>query len=142
MSMDYELFRGKNLSDLFEDIYRNQQTKKTSISQLIHEIRTKATTPKDMALLYPVIKDLVDTSVKNDDALIKMAAIVQRMINSENKSEGDSGFLTESEKQELLDIAKKQAEEAAKRLNNDISNAELGVKEIEEKMKKFNESES
>lgn len=141
MSMDYELFRGKNLSDLFQDIYRNQQSKKQRISELIHEIRTKAQTPKDMAILYPIIKDLVDTSVKNDDALIKMAAIAQRIINSENKSEGDTGFLTESEKQELLDIAKKQAEEASKRLNDDISDSELNIEEIEEKIKKFNESE-
>ena len=142
MSMDYELFRGKRMSDLFEDIYRNQQSKKQRISELIHEVRTKAQTPKDMAILYPIIKDLVDTSVKNDDALIKMAAIAQRIINSENKTEGDTGFLTEAEKQELLEIAKKQADAAAKRLTKDISNAELGVQEIEEKIKKFNESES
>ena len=117
MSIDYELFRGKRLSDLFEDIYRNQQTKKQRISELISEIRTKVKTPDDMAVLYPIVKDLVETSVKNDDSLIKMAVIAQRLINSENKSEGDTGFLTDKEKQELLEIAKQQAEEASKRIS-------------------------
>jgi len=140
MSMDYELFRGKKMSDLFEDIYRNQQNKKKNISFLIKEIRDKAKTPSDMAILYPIIKDLIDTSVKNDDALVKMAAIAQRIINSENKSEGDNGFLTEKEKEELLEIAKKQAEQVSKKLN--ISSDEIDLGEIENKIKEFDESEN
>ena len=33
----------------------------------------------DMAVIGPIIKDLVDTSVRNDESLIKMAKIAQRM---------------------------------------------------------------
>ena len=137
MSMDYELFRGKKLSDLFEDIYRNQQNKKKNISFLIKEIRDKATKPKDMAILYPIVKDLVETSVKNDDALIKMAAIAQRIINSENKSEGDNGFLSEKEKEELLEIARKQADAVAKKIGDTESGMDLD--DIEKTLNKFNE---
>jgi len=141
MSMDYELFRGKRMSDLFEDIYRNQQTKKRRISELINEIRVKAKEPKDIAILYPIIKDLVDTSVKNDDSLVKMAAVAQRIINSENKSEGDNGFLSEKEKHELLEIARKQAEEASKRLNSDLDDTSSVLKDFETQMNKLDESE-
>ena len=75
MSTDFELFPGKSLSDLFKDIYDNQQTKKVRISELIAEMKKVIRHAGDMATIGPIIKDLVDTSVKNDDALIKMAAI-------------------------------------------------------------------
>jgi predicted AlkP superfamily phosphohydrolase/phosphomutase len=55
-----------------------------------------------MAVIGPIIKDLVDTSVRNDDSLIKMAAIAQRLITAQNKSEGEEGFLSDKEKEQLL----------------------------------------
>ena len=90
MSTDFELFPGKNLSGLFKDIYDNQQTKKQRISELIAEMKKVIRHAGDMAVIGPIIKDLVDTSVKNDDALIKMAAIAQRIICAQHKAEGDS----------------------------------------------------
>ena len=53
-------------------------------------------------MIGPIIKDLVDTSVRNDESLIKMAAIAQRMIASKDKTEGDTGFLSDKEKEQLL----------------------------------------
>ena len=55
-----------------------------------------------MAVIGPIIKDLVDTSVRNDESLIKMAAIAQRMIASKDKTLGEDGFLTDKEKEQLL----------------------------------------
>ena len=89
MSTDFELFPGKNLSGLFKDIYENQQNKKQRISELIAEMKTVIRHAGDMAVIGPIIKDLVDTSVKNDDSLIKMAAIAQRIIGASQKAERD-----------------------------------------------------
>jgi len=102
MSTDFELFPGKNLSGLFQDIYNNQINKKKHISEVIHEIRNAIRHAGDMAVLAPVIKDLIDTSVRNDDQLIKLATIAQRIIASNQKSEGDDGFLTKEEREQLL----------------------------------------
>ena len=102
MSTDFELFPGKNLSGLFKDIYENQQNKKQRISELIAEMKKVIRHAGDMAVIGPIIKDLVDTSVKNDDSLIKMAAIAQRIIGASQKAEGDSGFLSNDEKEQLL----------------------------------------
>jgi hypothetical protein len=55
-----------------------------------------------MMAMGPIIRDLIDSSVRNDDALIKMAAIAQRIIGNNQKSEGDSGFLSNDEKEQLL----------------------------------------
>ena len=102
MSTDFELFPGKNLSGLFKDIYDNQQNKKQRISELISEMKKVIRHAGDMAVIGPIIKDLVDTSVKNDDSLMKMAAIAQRIIGASQKAEGDSGFLSDDEKEQLL----------------------------------------
>ncbi len=102
MSTDFELFPGKNLSGLFKDIYENQQNKKQRISELIAEMKKVIRHAGDMAVIGPIIKDLVDTSVKNDDSLIKMAAIAQRIIGASQKAEGDTGFLSDDEKEQLL----------------------------------------
>ena len=102
MSIEFELFPGKNLSGLFKDIYDNQQNKKQRISELIAEMKKVIRHAGDMAVIGPIIKDLVDTSVKNDDSLIKMAAIAQRIIGAQHKAEGDSGFLSDEEKEQLL----------------------------------------
>lgn len=99
---DFELFKGKTLSNLFEDIYINQVNKKIKISSYIDEIRDYIKRPGDIAIIGPLIKDLVDTSVRNDEQLIKLATIAQRIMNATAKSEGDAGFLTEAEKKQLL----------------------------------------
>ena len=115
MSTDFELFPGKNLSGLFKDIYDNQQNKKQRISELIAEMKKVIRHAGDMAVIGPIIKDLVDTSVKNDDSLIKMAAIAQRIIGAQHKAEGDTGFLSDDEKEQLLS----QLEETAKEVVDD-----------------------
>ena len=102
MSTEFELFPGKSLGGLFKDIYDNQQHKKQRISELIAEMRKLVRHSQDMMAMGPIIRDLIDSSVRNDDALIKMAAIAQRIIGNNQKSEGDSGFLSNDEKEQLL----------------------------------------
>ena len=114
MSAEFELFPGKNLSGLFQDIYTNQTTKKERISQLIADLKSKIKHNGDVAMIGPIIKDLIDTSVKNDDHLIKLATIAQRIMLANNKGSGDDGFLTEEEKAQLLNDLQETKEEIEK----------------------------
>jgi argininosuccinate lyase len=116
MSTDFELFPGKNLSGLFEDIYNNQINKKKHISDIIHEMRKSIRHSGDMAVIGPIVKDLIDTSVRNDEQLIKLATIAQRIIASNQKSEGEDGFLTKEEREQLLQELQEVEDEVA---NND-----------------------
>jgi len=129
MSTNFELFPGKNLSGLFEDIYENQQTKKQRISELIAEMKKVIRHAGDMAVIGPIIKDLIDTSVRNDETLIKMAAIVQRLMTAQTKSEGDDGFLSDKEKEQLLSQLDQTVNEV--RDENDAKVDEL-TNEVEE----------
>jgi hypothetical protein len=102
MSQDFELFKGKTLSNVFEDIYYNQRNKKQKISEYIDDLMKFITHKNDAAVLAPIIKDLIETSVKNDEQLVKLATIAQRIIAAENKTVGQDGFLTEAERKQLL----------------------------------------
>ena len=102
MSTEFELFPGKNLSGLFQDIYNNQLNKKQKISELIVELKKLIKHSGDVALIGPIIKDLIDTSVRNDEQLIKMAQIAQRIMNSVKRVEEGGAFLSEEEKEQLL----------------------------------------
>jgi hypothetical protein len=102
MSTDFELFKGKNLSSLFEDIYNNQLSKKQRISSLIEELKKMIKHVGDVASIGPILSSLIDSSVKNDDQLVKLATIATKIIASEKKTEGQDGFLTEFEKNQLL----------------------------------------
>lgn len=131
MSTDFELFPGKNLSGLFEDIYNNQINKKKHISEVIFELRKMVRHAGDMAVIGPIIKDLIDTSVRNDDQLVKLATIAQRIIASNQKSEGEAGFLTEAEREQLLSEIE-QVQDDIERMD-DMQNE---IEEVKQKLEK------
>lgn len=76
---DVELFEGKNLSDLFKEIYDNSVTKKGQIKNLIEALYPLIQGIGDATLLVPLIKEYLEISVKNDEQLVKLAQIVQRI---------------------------------------------------------------
>ena len=77
MGSEFQLFDGKNLSSLFKDIYENQLNKKKNISDLIESLRKLIKNVGEATVIAPIIKDLIEVSVKNDDHLIKLATIGQ-----------------------------------------------------------------
>ena len=134
MSTNFELFPGKDLSGLFKDIYDNQQNKKSRISELIAEMKKVIRHSGDMAVIGPIIKDLVDTSVRNDESLIKMAAIAQRMIASRDKVDGDIGFLSDKEKEQLLQQLEEVVVDGATEANEKVDELTNEVEELKQKV--------
>ena len=136
MSTNFELFPGKDLSGLFKDIYENSKSKKVRISDLIAEMKKIIRHSGDMAVIGPIIKDLVDTSVRNDESLIKMAAIAQRMIASDNKSEGDIGFLSDKEKEQLLQQLEDTVSEVKEDTETKVDELTNEVEELRQRVDK------
>ena len=100
MGFDTEIFGSKKFSDLLKDIYENQKKKDRQINLLIADLKPLITGINDAAILVPVIKDYMEVSVKNDEHLVKLAAVIQRMVST--KSEEGNSFLTDEEKDALL----------------------------------------
>ena len=101
-NLNKKIFGKKKFSDILSEIYDNSKKKEEQISVLISELRPLVKDIGDATLIVPLIKEYLEIGVKNDEQLIKMAAIVQRVINSENTGEDNFG-ISESEKQALLD---------------------------------------
>jgi len=107
----YELFNGKSLSGLFEDIYKNSSKTKGQINELIKQLTPFVKHLSDAAVIVPLIKEYLEVGVKNDEHLVKLADIVQRLIREDKKSVADVGLLTEHEKEQLLSEVKSYEEE-------------------------------
>jgi len=102
MSLDKEIFDGKTLSDLFSEIHNNSTTTRAQVKALIGELKPLIENIGDATLIVPMIKEYMEIGVKNDEALIKLATIVQRIETAQAKGDGSDMF-DFSELQDLLD---------------------------------------
>jgi hypothetical protein len=112
--LDSIVFGKKKFSDLLEEIYNNQKTKSAQVNALISELKPLIQEIGDATLIVPLIKEYMEIGVKNDDALIKMATIIQRAVNTVNEDGGIG--ISDEEKEALLaemdklQISKKEKE--------------------------------
>ena len=102
MSDKNEIFDGKTFQDLTQDIYQNAVNKKKQIDLLISEIHGFITTIDDVVLVAPLIKEYMEVSVKNDEHLVKLAGVLQRIITRSTGDSDESMLLSEQEKEDLL----------------------------------------
>ena len=65
----------------------------------------------DATVIVPMIKDYLEVSVKNDDALVKLAAVVQRLVTAASKDDDSNEFgLSEDERARLIEEAEQEIE--------------------------------
>lgn len=123
MSLDKEIFDGKTLSDLFSEIYKNTDSKRQQINTFVSKLVMLIRTPEDAAVIGPVIKDFIEVNVKNDEHLVRVAQIAQRIVGAVSKGESIDGLLSEAEKQALLGDLKieiEKIEDEGKDIDEDI----------------------
>ena len=94
------VFGDKKFSDLLEEIYNNQKRRDAQVVALISELKPLVQEIGDATLIVPLIKEYMEIGVKNDEALIKMATIVQRAL--QNVDEDGGLGISEDEKDQLL----------------------------------------
>ena len=102
MEKDFNIFGDKNFSDLSQEIYENNMLKKTQIDLLIQEVHGYIQGIEDIAIVGPIIKELMDVGIKNDDNLVKLATIYQRIMSKQPIDDSDVGLLSEEEKEQLM----------------------------------------
>ena len=112
-SLNQILFDDKSFGDLLKEINGNQKKKAKQLASLIVELRPLVQYLGDATVIVPLIKEYMEISVKNDDQLIKMAAIVQRLSTGAANS-GDGGLLSAEEMDQLMDVAEEIAKTVEK----------------------------
>jgi hypothetical protein len=108
MHEEFELFKGTSFSDLMKDIYQNSKKKDRQINTLIQELQPLIKNIGDATVIVPLIKEYLDVSVKNDEHLVKLAAVVQRLVGSSSKTDGDEFGMSDEEKKRLMETAQQE----------------------------------
>jgi len=104
MDLDKIIFKEKTFSSLLEEIYLNQKKKAKQIKDMIGELRLLISDIGDATVIVPLIKDYLDVSVRNDDQLVKVATIVQRLIQNQSTSNSGVGISEEEIDQLMQEI--------------------------------------
>lgn len=112
---DFEVYKGKSFASLCKDIVTNSEEKKQQLDILITDLREMIKTVNDAVTVVPLLKEYFDVGVRNDEQLIKLAAIIQRLMAGRAGGEGESGnsMLTDEEKKQLMTVI----EDTAKKVN-------------------------
>ena len=133
MEKDFKIFGDKNFSDLSQEIYENNKLKKTQIDLLIQEVHGYIQGIEDIAIVGPIIKELMDVGIKNDDNLVKLATLYQRIMSKQTIDESDVGLLTEEEKEQLMASLEDVAEDLQKKKDEIVDKDPVDMTEIRQK---------
>ena len=125
MSLDKEIFKGKTLSDLFGEIYDNSKDTRTQVQGLIRELKPLIENIGDATLIVPMIKEYMEIGVKNDEHLIKLATVIQRIETAQAKGEGSDMF-DFSDLQDLLE-EQEQLDQQIEEVQNEEESEEDGI---------------
>ena len=129
MSNDYEIFEGKTLSDVFTDIYDNSKTNKQQLEVLMKEVVGFIKDGDTAVQIIPMLKEYLEINVKNDEQLVKLATIVQRITAAEKRvsDSGEEFGLSEAEKEQLMNA-----------IESDVQELQIKKDEIESSISKEN----
>ncbi|SRR5210317_210709 len=129
MAKDYEIFEGKTLSDVFKDIYDNSHTNKKQLEVLMKEVVGFIKDGDTAVQIIPMLKEYLEINVKNDEQLVKLATIVQRITAAEKRvsDSGDEFGLSEAEKEQLMNA-----------IESDVQELQIKKDEIESSISKEN----
>ena len=109
-----EIFEGKSFQDLTHDIYKNTTDRRKQIDLLISEIHGFITTIDDVVMVAPIIKEYMDVAVKNDEHLVKLAGVIQRIMNKSSSGDEESFLLSDAEKEDLISALQEDVDDLQK----------------------------
>ena len=129
MSNDYEIFEGKTLSDVFKDIYDNSKTNKQQLELLMKEVVGFIKDGDTAVQIIPMLKEYLEINVKNDEQLVKLATVVQRIMAAEKRvsDSGEEFGLSDAEKEQLMNA-----------IESDVQELQIKKDEIESSISKEN----
>lgn len=141
MDLKQEIFAGKTYDKLLQEIHENSVINKAVITELIDQVKPMIKNAVDANMMIPVIKDCMDINIRNDEQLIKVASIVQRIMSAEVKGILGSGNnisgLSEDEKVELLKNFKdstttdvEEAMDSSEKISSELKSFKNTIKEV------------
>lgn len=133
---DVSAFGETSLGDILEEAHDRSKEQKELVERLIDQLSDLMESEDDAVALVPLIKEYLEINVQNNEQLVKIAQVIQRMYNASIKqsgSDGDGGGagFTDQDKEELRNIAENMSEADAEEL---IEEAESAVEEVDKEL--------
>lgn len=75
---------------------------------------------------------MIEASISNDDHLIKIANIAQKLVLANTKKAGDEGWLSEDDKKALLEEMDATAKEITQNTEDKIEDLEFEIENLKE----------
>lgn len=105
-------FGNKSVADIFQEVYNSQQKTNDNIDEIMEQIRTYVTSLNDATIISPILRDFLETNIKNNQVLLKITEIVQKAYERHEKEKlenPNSNFMfSEDEVAELRKASKFQ----------------------------------
>jgi hypothetical protein len=101
MSSDKIVYGNTTYEDLLKEIHKKSKDKDKQITALIDQLKPLiGDTVNSAIMVVPLISNYLNSSLKNDDNLIKLATLVQRTMVPD--SSGSDDFSMSDEERELI----------------------------------------
>jgi hypothetical protein len=104
--MDYNkvIFKDKSVADVMAEIYKDKQEKSKQLKGLITQLKELVVDGGDAIMMIPQIQALMDLDIKNNDVLIRLLGIIQKIEASSSRIlDNSDGVLSEKDKQLLFE---------------------------------------
>lgn len=102
MDLQKEIFEGKKISDLVKEIYEKHKYQDCIISGEITRLSELIGTPGDAIVIVPLLKGFFDSSLKNDEVLLKILSLFQKAAEKQQAESSESSILSEKDIQQLF----------------------------------------
>jgi ferritin len=117
MDLDKEVFKGKKLSDIVKEVYEKHKNQENKISGEIERLSELISSPGDAIIIVPLLKGFFDSSLKNDEVLMKILQLFQKAAEKSQSNEADSGILSEKDIEQLFNEVNSIGLKETKKLN-------------------------
>jgi hypothetical protein len=102
MNLEDEIYEGKSLGSLFKDIYANHKKTQKQASELITNLTEMVSEPGEAVMMVPLISGILDSSIKNDDSLVKLANAAIKALDKKLDAAENGELLSDKDKEQLF----------------------------------------
>jgi len=102
MELEKNIFKGKTVGDLVEEVYNKHKSQDALIKQEISRLVDMIESPGDAIVIVPLLKEFVNSGLKNDEVLMKILNLFQKAEEKKKETGQDSGLLTEKDIEQLF----------------------------------------
>ena len=117
MELEKELFEGKTISHIIKEVYDKQKETDTIVKDNIERLSAFINTPGDAIVIIPLLKELLDSGLKNDEMFMKLLNLFKQNQDKVKGSSEDSGILSNDDIAQLFNEVHTKNDEVKKIAN-------------------------